>query len=33
MSLKVQGLLVELGLRGERLGIWLVVDGLSTGGN
>ena len=32
VCLKVWGLVVELGPRGERLGIWLVVGGLSTGG-
>ena len=33
VSLKVRGLVVELGLRGEILGIWLVLDVLSMGGN
>ena len=33
MSPKVQGLMIVLGPRGEGLGIWLVVDGLYTGGD
>ena len=33
VCLKVSGLVVELGPRGERLGIWLVVDGVSRRGN
>ena len=33
MSPKFWGLVVVLGPIGERLGIWLVVDGLSTGGD
>ena len=32
VCLEVWGLVVELGPRGERLGIWLVVYGLSIGG-
>ena len=33
VSPKVRGLVVVLGLRGEILGIWLVVYGLFTGGD
>ena len=33
VSPKVRGLVVVLGLRGEILGIWLVVYGFSTGGD
>ena len=33
VCLKVQGLVVELGPRGERLGVLLVVDSLSMIGN